>query len=63
MEKNKKLAPGSYAIIRWSAMEPEQVCMILGYRRGEMIVRNENGEDVALNPKSTQIVGLKEVNV
>ena len=61
METRQKLTPGSYAIIKWSSLESEQVCKILGYRRDMMIVRNNAGKEIAISPKSTHVVGLKEV--
>ncbi len=58
----RKLNPGSYAIIRWSSTEPEVVCKIIGYRSGMMIIRTEHGEERVINPKSAQIIGLREVS-
>ncbi len=62
MMDKPKLSPGSYAIIRWKSTEPEVICKILGYRGGMMIVRTEHGEERVINPKSAQIIGLREVS-
>jgi hypothetical protein len=57
----QQLNPGSYAVIRWSSNEPEVICEILGYRSGMMIVRTEHGKERVINPKSAQIIKLREV--
>ena len=62
MKTKEKLSPGSYAIIKWSPLEPEKICKVLGYRKGMIIVRASTGEERVLNPKSTQIIRLKEVS-
>ncbi|MBN86778.1 MAG: hypothetical protein CL885_04575 [Dehalococcoidia bacterium] len=62
MINKRKLNPGSYAIIRWESTGPEVICEILGYRSNMMIVRTEHGEERVINPKSAQIIGLREIS-
>tara|TARA_Y100000310_G_C20493218_1_gene720280 strand:+ start:679 stop:873 length:195 start_codon:yes stop_codon:yes gene_type:complete len=61
MAIKQKMDPGSYAVIKWNALESEMLCKILGYRKGMMLIRSPNGDERAINPRSVQVVGLKEI--
>jgi len=61
MAIKQKMDPGSYAVIKWNALESEMLCKILGYRKGVMLIRSPNGDEWAINPRSVQVVGLKEI--
>jgi hypothetical protein len=57
----EKLEPGSYVQIRWSLYDEPETCRVVGYRQGDMLVRNSSGQDQTVPANSRKIIQQWEV--
>ena len=57
----EKLEPGSYVKIRWSLSEEPETCRVLGYRKGDMLLRDSAGRDQVISANNRKIVYQWEV--